>query len=782
MVTAKYTESTPVQPVDFTAAAGAGAEAWAKTAQEVSSDAFKRLTNLKMEEAVTQGNIEGAKGAEAQPMSGGTAYATRFNQALDQSAQIDVHTKALDHFSQLNQEYTAKPATLANAQEYAAKGEAYVAGAIQNAPRSMQGMVQNTLKPLYQSFKGQYGDYTYKQQLQSNELQERLQVQQVINNGGLAITKGGLVDKTLTQTNYENSQKLILSKRTISNAQKLAALGHLADTNANAFNDYFFQKTKNQLQNAVNSKNQPQIQATQDILNKYASNSGEIAGILKRTYREILRNYPMAKLEKMVRLKGTEYRRGVAAQGRQFKHEFDTALDKQKQGYKVSGDDIVNLSSAAGLVPKGSDYMAQITAGNNFLDATEAAGHQVGGYQNLLQKETNPDKIKYITGLQHLQERDSTAYLNRIGRDQDLAQTMPLSPNALPNEERIVKTALNNPQLGTDLLNDKYNSIDRNSILNAIDQRKLQGHALGISTVPFFTNEQAKNTVAHIQSMPTAVARGEAWNKLRTLGIAPTDVVSQAKDADPADMADAAFSNNQIADIVKNYKVIHDAARGKYKTDVDTNAANLLQNPTMIAIQQAVKPKLFKTIQQAVQGIGDSLTLGNTVRGLDMDFTHAFGGYHESTLWESDRNQIIDFVLKDMGVNRSETQPLLIPQSVKGVAVNAFKVSRGANAQAKLAYKVAYVPDQASFNPSKLAQAVTASTLNPELAGMFFDIYTRMNEQMDGDNRAAYFSNWDSTHYVARSGSGRVMYYKNADGTRGNRMIGEIAALEEGHL
>jgi len=239
MVTAKYTESTPVQPVDFTAAAGAGAEAWAKTAQEVSSDAFKRLTNLKMEEAVTQGNIEGAKGTEAQPMSGGTAYATRFNQALEQSAQIDVHTKTLDHLSQLNQEYTAKPATIANAQEYAAKGEAWVAGVIQHAPASMQGMVQNTLKPLWQSFKGQYGDYTYKQQLQSNELQQRLQMQQVINNGGLAITKGGLVDQTLTQKHYEKSQELILSKPAVSNAQKLTALEHLADTNANAFNDYF---------------------------------------------------------------------------------------------------------------------------------------------------------------------------------------------------------------------------------------------------------------------------------------------------------------------------------------------------------------------------------------------------------------------------------------------------------------------------------------------------------------------------------------------------------------
>ena len=781
MVTAKYTESTPVQPVDFTAAAGAGAEAWAKTAQEVSSDAFKRLTNLKMEEAVTQGNIEGAKGTEAQPMSSATAYGQRFNQALEQSAQIDVHTKALDYFSQLNQEYTAKPATLDNAQEYAAKGEAWVAGAIQHAPPSMQGMMQNTLKPLYQSFKGQYGDYAYKQQLQSNELQERLQIKQVINDGRLALTKGGLVDPKLTQTNFDNSRKLIFSKRAVSTAQKLAAADDLADTYAVSLNDFFFQNTKNLLQNAVNSKNAPQIQAAQDTLNKYASDSASIARTIKRNY-PLLKNYPMAKLETIVRASGNDYRHGVAGQARQLQHEFDTAHEKQKLGYKVSGDDIVNLSSAAGLVPTGNKSLDKIKSWNNFLDDTGAAAHQVGGYQNLLQTLTDPAQIKYVRTLQRQQETDAPAYLNRINRDKPLAQTMPLAANVLPDEQRIVKTALNDPQLGKDLLNDKYNSIERHGILNAIDQRKLQGLALGIPAVPFFTNEAAKNTVAHIQSMPTAVARGEAWNKLRSFGIAPTDVVSQAKDADPADMADAAFSNNQIADIVKNYKVIHDAARDKYKTDVDTNAANLLQNPTMISIQQAVKPKLFKTIQQAVQGIGDSLTLGNTVRGLDMDFTHAFGGYHESTLWESDRNQIIDFVLKDMGVNRAETQPLLIPQSVKGVAVNAFKVSRGANAQAKLAYKVAYVPDQASFNPSKLAQAVTASTLNPEFAGMFFDIYTRMNEQMDGDNRAAYFSNWDATHYVALSGSGRIMYYKNADGTRGNRMVGEIAALEEGHL
>jgi len=781
MVTAKYTESTPVQPVDFTAAAGAGAEAWAKTAQEVSSDAFKRLTNLKMEEAVTQGNIEGAKGTEAQPMSGGTAYATRFNQALEQSAQIDVHTKTLDHLSQLNQEYTAKPATIANAQEYAAKGEAWVAGVIQHAPASMQGMVQNTLKPLWQSFKGQYGDYTYKQQLQSNELQQRLQMQQVINNGGLAITKGGLVDQTLTQKHYEKSQELILSKPAVSNAQKLTALEHLADTNANAFNDYFFQTTKNQLQNAVNSKNQPQIQAAQDTLNKYASDSGEIARTLKRTYPKILGNYPM--VEKMVRLKGTEYRHGVQAQARQLKHEFDTALEKQKQGYKVSGEDIVNLSSAVDLVPTGKQSLEKIKDWNSFLADVDDAANQVGGYQSRLQKETNPDKIKYLTHLQHLQDTNSAAYLNRINRDHDLAQTMPLAANYLPNQQRNIKTALNDPQLGNNLLNDKYNSIDKHGILNAIDQRKLQGHALGISSVPFFTNRQAKNTVAHIQSMPTAVARGEAWNKLRTLGIAPTDVVSQVKDADPADMADAAFSNNQISDIVKNYKVIHDAARDKYKTDVDTNAANLLQNPTMISLQQAVKPKLFKTIQQAVQGIGDSLTLGNTVRGLDMDFTHVFGGYHESTLWESDRNQIIDFVLKDMGVNRSETQPLLIPQSVKGVAVNAFKVSRGANAQAKIAYKVAWTPsgDGPDWH-HYLATYGFGEAPRAKVLAQYKELFTQIGEQANADNRAAYFINYSAHQYAAVSGSGVLMYYKNADGSRGNRMVGDITALEEGHL
>jgi len=782
MVTAKYTESTPVQPVDFTAAAGAGAEAWAKTAQEVSSDAFKRLTNLKMEEAVTQGNLEGAKGTEAQPMSGGTAYATRFNQALEQSAQIDVHTKALDKFSQLNQEYTAKPATLANAQEYAAKGEGYVAGAIQSAPRSMQGMVQNTLKPLYQSFKGQYGDYTYKQQLQSNQLQDRLQIKQVINDGRLALTKGGLVDPKLTQTNFDNSLKLIFSKRTVSTAQKLRAADHLADTYAVSLNDFFFQNTKNQLQNAVNSKNAPQIQAAQDTLNKYASDSGSIARTIKRNY-PLLKNYPMAKLEKIVRASGDDYRHGVAGQARQLQHEFDTAHDKQKLGYKVSGDDIVNLSSAAGLVTKGKESLDKINQWNNFLDDTRVAAGQVGGYQNILQKLTDPEKINYVTTLQREQETDAAAYLNLIGRDQDLAQTMPLSPNALQDEQRKVKTALNDPFLGKDLLNDKYNSIDQPSIFNAIDQRRLQGHALGIPTVPFFTNEQAKNTVAHIQSMPTAVARGEAWNKLRTFGIAPTDVVSQVKDADPGDMADAAFSNNQIADIVKNYKVIHDAAGDKYKTAVATNEVNLLKNPTMISIQQAVNPKLFKTIQQAVQGIGDSLTLGNTVRGLDMDFTHLFGAYHESTLWEDDRNQIIDFVLKDMGVNRSETQPLLIPQAVKGVAVNAFKVSRGANAQAKIAYKVAWTPsgDGPDWH-HYLATYGFGEAPRAKVLAQYKALFTQIGEQANADNRAAYIINYSRDQYAAVSGSGRLMYYENADGSQGAKMVGDIAALEEGHL
>jgi len=169
----------------------------------------------------------------------------------------------------------------------------------------------------------------------------------------------------------------------------------------------------------------------------------------------------MAKLEKMVRLKGTEYRHGVQAQARQLKHEFDTALEKQKQGYKVSGEDIVNLSSAVDLVPTGKQSLEKIKDWNSFLADVDDAANQVGGYQSRLQKETNPDKIKYLTHLQHLQDTNSAAYLNRINRDHDLAQTMPLAANYLPNQQRNIKTALNDPQLGNNLLNDKYNSIDK---------------------------------------------------------------------------------------------------------------------------------------------------------------------------------------------------------------------------------------------------------------------------------------------------------------------------------
>lgn len=72
MVRTVYTERTEIQPVDFTAAAGAGSEAWAKTLSGVGNEVYQVAQQKANSDAALAGIEEGLKGEEAKPWSNWT--------------------------------------------------------------------------------------------------------------------------------------------------------------------------------------------------------------------------------------------------------------------------------------------------------------------------------------------------------------------------------------------------------------------------------------------------------------------------------------------------------------------------------------------------------------------------------------------------------------------------------------------------------------------------------------------------------------------------------------
>lgn len=749
-----------------------------------------------MEEAVTQGNIEGAKGAEAQPMSGGTAYATRFNQALAQSAQIDMQVKGVDHLGQLTAQYTAKPYTLENAQELTEKRDAYVQGVIEHAPLSLQGVARNILVPLNQSAKAQYSKYAYKQQLQSAVTRQRLLLNQMSTASGVVITQAGLMNPVAIQANYDGALKTSLSLPNITPAQQVTFTKDLTKNYAANLNDAFFEEALNNYHNAVNSKNEEKIKLYGDRLKEYTTNPSSIAHQLQALYPNSVGRFPIDKLETMVRHKGTDYTHSLVRQGQQYKSELTDRMEKVKLGYTVPTSD---LPDAANGVPGGQKLLQEINDGKEFNKRMHQSGYEIMGYQKMLSG-PNPVTKKWqrdaVEAQIKLKADDNKAWVNQQTINDNLPNTMPLAINASKNESETVKLMQRDPETGWNLVNHKFNSIDEHGFFNAQQQDKEYGQSLGVVAPNFFTNDQAKDLVKKIKELPTTVDRQQKWAEVRRLGINPQDVVSQSGTSTTGDMADATLST-QLADIVHNYPALYKAAYDKNTSGVSKSALEFAQLPAMIGVQQALanQPRLLQTIKEAVQGVGYNLLLGNKVHGLDMDFTHFFGAYTERTASASDQNQILNFVLKDLRVNVADGQPLIIPRSLKGVAVNAFQVSRNANALAKIAYKQAYAPrgDEAHWqqllgrvgiktgavekNREKYAGAPSIDTLMRNKA-----LIQGLIEQRHGDNRAAYLSNYDATHYVVRSGSGLIMHYENADGSEGAEMIGKISDLGEGPL
>jgi len=153
MVSAKYTEETPLKEVDFTSAAGAGAEAWAAAfnkGESIAAQKAQQDADVKAAQAGTDAVAEHGLGAPYPDSS--SEAALHYRAAADKAMSSLINTQVASHVMNLYTEEAQKGWSESSAGDYSTKLKAYYNSTISDMPSNQRAIfmqASNTLGSHY---------------------------------------------------------------------------------------------------------------------------------------------------------------------------------------------------------------------------------------------------------------------------------------------------------------------------------------------------------------------------------------------------------------------------------------------------------------------------------------------------------------------------------------------------------------------------------------------------------------------------------------------------------
>ena len=179
MVTAKYTESTPIQPVDFTAAAGAGAEGWAKLFATTENLAYQKGQQLADAQAAQNGVENVAKYGLGAPYPDSSSEAAQhYKQAVDRSQATLLQNQINSKGNELFQETAAQGFNPQTSEEFNNKWTAWTKATLDGLPQHQKAMGVQLMGAVGNHYGMQVATQVSKQLLQDKKLQSDLAIQE----------------------------------------------------------------------------------------------------------------------------------------------------------------------------------------------------------------------------------------------------------------------------------------------------------------------------------------------------------------------------------------------------------------------------------------------------------------------------------------------------------------------------------------------------------------------------------------------------------------------------
>ena len=477
MVTAKYTEKTELQPVDFTQAAagiaqesGKAAEMRMKIADRYRQQSAQKLTEMAKVNAQVRGAEAGAEGRfETGSMM--TEAGKSYNVGLASSATLTFSNDAAKHFGQSFAQVQAQGYSPQAYADYQANVEGYTQRTLDATPPLLRETARKALQSINHGYELQYQKGLQKSlTLQAAKTARSTVEQSIATSNTLAANGANLLTDTaetlkkqvLTTHQYIDNNPNISAAQSATYKKRLytESLGHtvgqiaqsefarLQELMQNGTPEQIIQ-AKQQLQ-TINRNPNAFVDYVQTSLNKRNSFYGTFANTTKVA-------------SQLKTLTGNFLTQGAAVSDA-YQNTYNVLVNKLSKGAFLTPNEVTTGQQAAAMLSKSEikllDFNNQV-AGQEMVqsalgDANLTQQYETGALENTLglNKAGNNQVLNQIKALKTLNNRDPAAYTKKMALEKNAYQATTsqlIKDGARPADITYTRNALNSPTILTDI-------------------------------------------------------------------------------------------------------------------------------------------------------------------------------------------------------------------------------------------------------------------------------------------------------------------------------------------
>jgi len=740
MVTAKYTEETPIQEVDFTSAAGRGQAAWANVFSQTEDMAYTKAQQLANAKAAQDGIDAVAKFGLGAPYPDSTSEASQhYKQAVDRSQATLLQTQITSKASDLYLTAAEKGFTSDAAQTFKAEWQAYSRATLDRLPPHQRAQGFQNLTSIgahygFQLSKNVSSQLIQDQRLDADITQQKLASQLVENvSAGMSLSQPQVVIKdqeTLRDsimngpgTALQRESKFNQSQKAIFGADITGRLQTLYDARLKAQAEADPKKREKQLELLADQEKQVMTNPTAWI-KKVAKTSEFYDGVDGKVGLSAIKAFRSTMTSVL------------ASQAQEANDSHEKLLTQYKNGNiptQAQINDYVRLSPYDKKAPQKLKQLGQAH------DATLAVYSQisdVGGLENMRNQAEkqqfqtsafgNKIALDILDKLEQKKKSDPRLYAEFLYQRSNMArQTANLAYNKLgatPELVSRVEGARSSPNYLTLIASGKSpftlpETRIANQYSNSLKSIQIQT-GVPLASVQGFTTAAYKDLNTTIQNLP----QGQKLAAFKHLYQDPTvrpdymKVLTHLKSKEDIAQAllaqgEASDSLQRVSDVISNPDLLK-ASKDSVPKDTRTSI-ELAAMPHITALFNTYPPKIASALSDIYTARSYMVSQG-AVPG----YTTGLGLRNTSITGESGSDQLMQETLSSLNLAKIPGQNIIaskeLPHNNSHITTDPFLINRNLNnlTQNLVDTNQFYTPISKRGQPGKVEEAKSQAALS----------------------------------------------------------------------
>ena len=805
MVTAKYTESTPIQPVDFTQAAGAGAEGWAKLFATTENLAYQKGQQLADAQAAQNGVENVAKYGLGAPYPDSSSEAAQhYKQAVDRSQATLLQNQINSKGNELFQETAAQGFNPQTSEEFNNKWTAWTKATLDGLPQHQKAMGVQLMGAVGNHYGMQVATQVSKQLLQDKKLQSDLAIQEQGQHAVNYFYQGG---------QFTNPKMLLGDQSLLSSLKDniLNAPGTALQREAKLRN-YQENILQANVTGSLQWLQQSQVKALQET---NPEKRAEKLAIVKKEYNQIQSNpqkWVKGKIEQSDFFEGVNPQAGITAL-KTFKNNMTLGLAQQSQQATDTYDKIT-LQIKNGNLPSQTEleeYLKQSPYDKKSALHIKSINEGIATVKDIFSEIDTPGALdamltkankgtygesKYTNALAKsllekmntLKQTDQAAYgeflyqrsqVNKQNQTKAYAQL-----GASPKEVQLVEGfAASDDYLTKIALGQNPLNLAQAKIANqyfSTSKNLQRGSGIPEPLVRTYTNAKYKSLNTALQGLtPDAtfaalkeLANDPAINYMEVLNhLKGDDEIAQGILA----QGDSSANTHVISQMVGDKELLE--ATKKAIPDKEQETIALAGHQGIVAIKNSLPPNLANGLIKIV-----TARWWLAAKGLDPSFTSGIPVMHPSVSWQGGSEKQLNDTLAAEDLYKIPGEQIIAKMNLssqgKTVVLNPQLVKNNLNSIKEDMLKNNTFYESRYVETAKKQQALIAATkVNSFIPSITPNSFYFQNQS----HLAILGGKWVSinpTQVEYQDMWGNRVYYKGKDGKRGMPVMANIADVQ----